>query len=62
MNFRVGGGYWLRPPIFGWYTSQGRWVEGNGVRPDVPLEISPEALATGEGNQLAKAIEIVGSL
>ena len=22
-NFRVGSGYWLRLPVFGWYTSQG---------------------------------------
>jgi hypothetical protein len=32
------------------------------VCPDVPVEISPEALAAGEDNQLAKVIEVVGSL
>jgi C-terminal processing protease CtpA/Prc len=62
MNFKVGGGYWLRLPIFGWYTSQGGCVEGNGVWPDVTVDISPEALAAGEDNQLARAMEIVGSL
>jgi C-terminal processing protease CtpA/Prc len=62
MNFRVGSGYWLRLPIFGWYTSKGCCVEGNGVCPDVPIEISPEALAAGKDNQLAKALEVVGAL
>jgi C-terminal processing protease CtpA/Prc len=58
-NFKVGGGYWLRLPVFGWFTSKGRSLEGNGVEPDVSVEICPDALAEGRDNQLAKAIEIV---
>lgn len=61
-NFRVGSGYWLRLPVFGWYSSQGSSLEGNGVDPDVPVEISPEALAAGHDNQMERAIEIVNSL
>jgi C-terminal processing protease CtpA/Prc len=61
-NFRVGGGYWLRLPVFGWFTSKGRSLEGNGVDPDVPVEISPDALAIGQDNQMARAIEIVNGL
>jgi C-terminal processing protease CtpA/Prc len=61
-NFRVGGGYWLRLPVFGWFTSRGRSLEGNGVDPDVFLEISPDALAEGQDNQMTKAIEIVNGL
>ena len=61
-NFRVGGGYWLRVPVFGWFTSKGRSLEGNGVDPDVFLEISPDALADGKDNQMTKAIEIVKGL
>ena len=61
-NFRVGGGYWLRLPVFGWFTSKGRSLEGNGVDPDVLLEISPDALADGQDSQMAKAIEIVNGL
>jgi len=30
-EFKVGGGYWLRLPVFGWYTSKGRSLEGNGL-------------------------------
>jgi len=61
-NFRVGSGYWLRLPVFGWFTSKGHSLEGSGVEPDVLLEISPEALAQGADNQLNKAIEIVSGL
>jgi carboxyl-terminal processing protease len=61
-NFRVGGGYWLRLPVFGWFTSKGRSLEGNGVDPDVFLEISPDALAEGQDNQITKAIEIANGL
>ena len=58
-NFRVGGGYWLRLPVFGWYTSKGRTLEANGVDPDVPVDISPDALSEGLDNQMTKAIEII---
>ena len=61
-NFRVGSGYWLRLPVFGWYTSQGNSLEGIGVDPDVPIEISPEGLAAGHDNQMERAIEIVNGL
>jgi C-terminal processing protease CtpA/Prc len=61
-NFRVGSGYWLRLPVFGWFTSKGHTLEGSGVEPDVLAEISPEALAQGTDNQLNKAIEIVNAL
>ena len=61
-NFKVGSGYWLRLPIFGWFTSKGHTLEGTGVEPDVPVEISPDALAQGVDNQLKRAIEIVNGL
>ena len=48
-NFKVGGGYWLRLPVFGWFTSKGRSLEGNGVDPDISVEISPDALADWAG-------------
>jgi carboxyl-terminal processing protease len=61
-NFRVGGGYWLRLPVFGWFTSKGRSLEANGVEPDVTVEISPDALAVGQDNQMTTAVEIVNGL
>ena len=62
MNFKVGAGYWLRLPVFGWYTSRGRSLEGNGVDPDLAVDVSPLGLAAKEDSQMAKAIEIVKSL
>jgi hypothetical protein len=44
MNFKIGGGYWLRLPVLGWFTSNCRGLEGNGAEPDVLVEISPDAL------------------
>lgn len=61
-NFRVGSGYWLRLPVFGWFTSRGHTLEGNGVEPDVVVDISPRALGEGVDNQLEKAIEVVAAL
>jgi C-terminal processing protease CtpA/Prc len=58
-NFKLDAGYWLRLPVFGWFSSKGRTIEGRGVEPDFAVEISPEALNRGEDNQLTKAIEIV---
>ena len=60
MNFNVGGGYWLRLPVSGWFTSKGRSLEGNGVDPDV--EMSSDGLAVGRDDQMAKAVQIVGGL
>ncbi len=58
-NFKVGRGYWLRVPIFGWYTSQGNCLEGKGVLPDVTVEVDPHLLNAGIDQQMSKAIEIV---
>ena len=62
MNFNVGGGYWLRLPVSGWFTSKGRSLEGNGVDPDVLVEISPDALAAGHDNQLMAAVDVANGL
>jgi carboxyl-terminal processing protease len=59
-NFKLDAGYWLRLPVFGWFSSNGRTIEGLGVEPDLAVEVSPEALNRGEDNQMMKAIEIAG--
>jgi len=61
-NFAVGGGYWVRLPVFGWYTSQGSCLEGNGVSPDVLAEVDPRILNAGTDQQMEKAIEIVNCM
>ena len=61
-NFEVGGGYWLRLSVFGWFTPQGQSLEGVGVTPDIHLPIDEQALVAGQDTQFAKALEISTSL
>jgi C-terminal processing protease CtpA/Prc len=56
-NFNVGGGYWLRLPVFGWYTSKGCTLEGSGVTPDI--HVPSDRLVDGVDDQLAAAQLIV---
>ena len=58
-NFKVGSGYWVRLPVYGWYTSKGECLEGKGVLPDVVVEIDPLSLNAGIDQQMNKALEIL---
>jgi carboxyl-terminal processing protease len=58
-NFRVGSGYWLRLPVFGWYTSQGSCLEGKGVSPDLAVEVDPVLLNAGIDQQMENALEVL---
>jgi carboxyl-terminal processing protease len=58
-NLKVGGGYWLRLPVFGWYTNAGDSVEGHGVSPDLPVEVQPDELSVGIDRQLNNALELL---
>lgn len=58
-NFKVGGGYTLRLPIFGWYTPCGDCLEGKGVSPDIKVDVDPYRLNAGFDDQMEKALEIV---
>ena len=61
-NFPLSGNYWLRIPVFGWYTPKGQSVEGTGVVPDIVVEVSTEALRIGIDNQMQRALEAVTAL
>jgi C-terminal processing protease CtpA/Prc len=61
-NFKVGKGYWVRLPVYGWYTSKGNCLEGKGVLPDVVVEVDPFLLNTGVDQQMNKAIEILAGM
>jgi C-terminal processing protease CtpA/Prc len=56
-NFSVGGGYWLRLPVFGWYTSRGCSLEGKGLSPDV--NVPAESLTNGVDDQLEAARRVL---
>ena len=58
-NFKVGGGYTLRLPIFGWYTPRGDCLEGQGVSPDITVDVDPYRLNAGFDEQMGKALEIL---
>jgi C-terminal processing protease CtpA/Prc len=52
VNMKVGGGYWLRLPVFGWLTSGGACLEGNGVTPDLAVDVDAAELHAGIDQQL----------
>ena len=59
LNRRVGAGYWLRVPVFGWYTSSGKCLEGQGVSPDLHLDVDPLSLDSAIDQQMRRAAEVV---
>lgn len=61
VNFKVGGGYFLRLPVFGWYTVKGDCVEGKGVSPDLVVELNPLELNSGIDQQMTAALRLLNS-
>ena len=61
-NFKVGSGYWVRLPIFGWYTSRGESLDGEGVTPDIRVDVDPCQLSAGVDQQMEKAVTVVTSM
>ncbi|MFO8145045.1 MAG: S41 family peptidase [Candidatus Syntrophosphaera sp.] len=47
----------MRMPGSGWYRLDGTNMEGNGVTPDIVVEITPEDKIAGRDTQLMRAIE-----
>jgi len=62
LNRRVGAGYWLRVPVFGWYTSSGKCLEGQGVSPDLHLDIDPLSLESAIDQQMRRAAEVLDAV
>lgn len=60
-NFKVGSGYWVRLPIFGWYTSRGESLDGKGVTPHIIVDLDPRELSSGVDPQMDKALEVIGA-
>jgi carboxyl-terminal processing protease len=61
-GFKVGHGFVLRIPVMTFYTWNGNCLEGAGVEPGQVVELSREALATGDDNQLGAAIHIARAM
>lgn len=61
-GFRVGNGYLVILPAAAFLTWKGASFEGEGVKPEVGVDWSPEAFRGGTDNQLDKAIQVVKGL
>jgi C-terminal processing protease CtpA/Prc len=61
-SFKLPHGYVLTLPVGAYYTWGGRLLEGTGVAPDVPVELSYDALRAGGDNQLEAALDTVERL
>jgi carboxyl-terminal processing protease len=58
-NFNVGGGYYVRIPVFGWSAWKAGCLDGIGVEPDLTVEQDPLSLSSNEDVQFNRAIQIV---
>jgi carboxyl-terminal processing protease len=54
-SFKVGFGYRVALPVAAYFTWGGNNLEGTGVTPQIEERLSPEALWSGEDNQLRRA-------
>jgi C-terminal processing protease CtpA/Prc len=61
-TFKAGSGYIVGLPVAAYLTWQGRLIEGKGVTPSMPVELSPDHLISGQDPQIQKAIEAVSSM
>jgi C-terminal processing protease CtpA/Prc len=59
VNQRVGAGYWLRVPVFGWHTPNGKCLEGQGVSPDVQVDVAAPSLVPALDQQEQRAAEVL---
>jgi C-terminal processing protease CtpA/Prc len=59
VNQKAGAGYWLRVPVFGWYTSSGKCLEGQGVAPDLEADVDPPSLDAAFDQQERRAAELL---
>jgi len=56
------GGATLKVTVAQWLTPKGKLIEGVGLKPDYPVEITEEDYKAGRDPQLDKAIEILENL
>jgi carboxyl-terminal processing protease len=61
-TFKAGSGYILGLPVAAYLTWQGKLIEGKGVTPSIPAELSPGNLLAGQDAQMQKAVEIVSGM
>lgn len=57
-TFRVKPGYILGLPVAAYLTWQGNLIEGKGITPNVPVELTADQLLAGEDTQMQKALAL----
>ncbi|MCL2174397.1 S41 family peptidase, partial [Candidatus Saccharibacteria bacterium] len=55
----ISSGASLKVTIAKWYTPKGQNIDGNGLDPDIRVELTIEELNAGNDTQRAKAMEIL---
>ena len=55
--FKVGFGYRVVLPVAAYFTWNGTTPEGRGLVPDIEEQLSPEAVWSGEDNQIKRAVD-----
>jgi carboxyl-terminal processing protease len=60
--FKLSNGYFLILPVGAYVTWQGKRLEGQGVRPDIEMPLSYQAISGGRDNQLEAAVECVATM
>ena len=54
------GGFVSAPSSAVWNPTTSQWeVENHGIRPDIEIELDPEAVRNGHDPQLEKAVQVV---
>ena len=61
-SFRVGNGYRIALPVAAYYTWNGTFLEGRGVKPDVEEPFSVTAIRNGRDAQLQRALDVANEL
>lgn len=61
-TFQAGSGYILGLPVAAYLTWEGRMIEGRGVSPGIPIELSADKLAAGEDTQMQEALNMLKRL
>lgn len=61
-TFRVGSGYILGLPVAAYLTWHGTIIEGKGVTPQIPVELSADQLLAGEDTQMQQALAFMKDL
>src|SRR5580698_3499021 len=61
-SFRIGNGYRIALPVAAYYTWNGTFLEGRGVKPDIEEAFSVAEIRNGRDAQLQRAIEVANEL